>query len=258
MEYAKSVRAHLETKGFAHYDPIISHSNDDKIILEEEFSRLEHDEFAPHGVRRFRRYGNGIIIPWARKDKIFWIPPVASGNVCRAGYDQGGNNPEHANIRYFNSLSEQCKASDILQQLILDDFSHTFWEHVGQEFPIYFGVHFVKIQAHDTEERGTSSPDCFHQDGEPFTFAHLVRRSASTDGARNYIGRTSIRNRSLDQVAVDDIVADFTLNRFLESFAVHDPRVCHYVAPVRKAVDSDGVAERSIILIDFSQTRQKI
>ncbi|WP_133650335.1 2OG-Fe dioxygenase family protein [Paraburkholderia flava] len=258
MIQEKTIRAHLQANGFAHYQPAIDCDDDDRRILNEEFLSLESDEFAPPGVHRFRRYGNGIIIPWAEREEVFWIPPVTSANVCRAGYDQGGNNPEHRNIRYFNALSDVCKASRILQRLILDDFSHTFWQHVGQEFPIYFGVHFVKIQAHDSQELGISSPNCFHQDGEPFTFAHLVHRSGSTGGGVNYIGKPSIRDLSLYEVQADDIVAQFTLNGFLESFAVFDPAVCHYVDPVRKASNSDAIAERCIILIDFSQTRQNI
>lgn len=123
------------------------------------------------------------------------------------------------------------------------------------------GVHSISVlhlQAQDAVERGISSPDCFHQDGEPFTFAHLVKRSASTAGGHNYIGKTSVRNLPLGEVAPDDIIADFTLNSFLESFAVHDPRVCHYVDPIRKAANSEGVTVRCIVLIDFSQTGQKI
>jgi hypothetical protein len=258
MIQEKSIRSHLETRGFAHYQPAIEYGNRDREVLLDEFRSLEPDEFAPFGVSRFRRYGNGIIIPWAGQEQLFWIPPVINGNVCRAGYDQGANNPEHRNIRYFNALSDACKENRILQQLILDDFSHTFWEHSGQEFPIYFGVHFVKIQAHEAEDLGISSPNCFHQDGEPFTFAHLIHRSSSTAGGVNYIGRPSVRNLPLDEVGDGDIVASFTLNRFLESFAVFDPAVCHYVDPVRKAIDSEAAAERCIVLIDFSQTRQNI
>ncbi|MEQ5842265.1 hypothetical protein BWP39_24455 [Paraburkholderia acidicola] len=258
MIHEKLIRTHLEANGFAHYQPTIKYNDSDRDILHAEFRSLEPDEFAPPGVRRFRRYGNGIIIPWAEKEEVFWIPPVTNGNVCRAGYDQGGNNPDHQNIRYFNALSDLCKASRILQQLVLDDFSHTFWQHSGQEFPIYFGVHFVKIEAHGRDDLGISSPNCFHQDGEPFTFAHLVHRSSSTDGGVNYIGRPSVRNLPLEEVQHSDLVAQFVLRDFLESFAVFDPAVCHYVDPVRKTIGDDAVAERCIILIDFSQTRQNI
>lgn len=119
-------------------------------------------------------------------------------------------------------------------------------------------MHFVKIQSHDLSDLGISSPNCFHQDGEPFTFAHLVHRSEHAVGGVNYIGRPSIRNQPLEKVSAQDIMAEFTLNHFLESFAVFDPSVCHYVDPVRKAAGSEAVAERCIILIDFSQTRQNI
>lgn len=105
MKHTESIRAHLETTGFAHYQPVVEYSDDDRNVLNAEFSELEPDEFAPKGVRRFRRYGNGIIIPWAERDEVFWIPPVVAGGECRAGYDQGGNNPDHQSIRYFNALS---------------------------------------------------------------------------------------------------------------------------------------------------------
>lgn len=258
MDHRKTIRSRLETNGFAHYQPAVDYDDHDRDLLKAEFLELEPDEFAPQGVRRFRRYGNGIIIPWAEREDVFWIPPVMSGGECRAGYDQGTNNPDHQSIRFFNALSERCRSSHILQQLVLDDFSHTFWQHAGHEFPIYFGVHFVKIESHDVGDVGISSPNCFHQDGEPFTFAHLVHRSDTTEGGINYIGRPSVRNRPLDQVTPHDIVAEFTLHGFLESFAVFDPAVCHYVDPVRKSAGSGANAERCIILIDFSQTRQNI
>jgi hypothetical protein len=258
MKRKTSIRNRLETNGFAHYQSAVEYDEHDLDVIKAEFLELEPDEFAPEGVHRFRRYGNGIIIPWAERDEVFWIPPVVSKGECRAGYDQGSNNPDHQNIRYFNALSETCRSGRIIEKLVLDDFSHTFWEQAGHEFPIYFGVHFVKIQSYDTGDLGISSPNCFHQDGEPFTFAHLVHRSDYVVGGVNYIGRPSIRNQPLELVSPQDIVAEFTMKQFLESFAVFDPAVCHYVDPVRLAKGSNTVAERCIILIDFSQTRQNI
>lgn len=102
------------------------------------------------------------------------------------------------------------------------------------------------------------SPDCFHQDGEPFTFAHLVRRASDTCGGINYIGSVDVRNRALNDVLDDEIIARFELREFMDSFAVHDPRVSHYVTPIRKATSHGEDAERCIILIDFSLTVQKI
>ena len=254
-----AIKDGLVSHGFAHYHPEFSYDTEDEGKLRKEFGVLEIDRFAPAGVNRFRRYANGFIMPWDSEGGVHWMPPVQDGQTrVLAGYDQGSNNPEHANIRYFDSLSAEVKSNKLLQKLIVDDFSHTFWDWVGQPFPIYFGVHFVKIQSHSSSDLGISSPNLFHQDGEPFTFAHLVHRSANAKGGVNYIGTISARNKTLAEVEREDIVKSFTLNRFLESFAVFDPAVSHYVNPVSKDDETETVAERCIILIDFSKTRQNI
>lgn len=253
------IKENLRRDGYAHYRPAVEFVNVEADELRAEFGQLEIDRYAPDGVRRFRRYGNGIIIPWEKDVELFWIPPVVKDDgQYLAGYDQGGNNPEHRSIRYFNSLSDRIKRNELLNKLIRDDFSNTFWERNGQDFPIYFGVHFVKIESHAMDDIGLSSPNCFHQDGEPFTFAHLVHRSPTTKGGINYIGKPSARNRTLEEIETDDIVTEFTLHQFLESFAVFDPAVSHYVEPIRMSPDGEQVAERCMILIDFSQTRQDI
>lgn len=54
------------------------------------------------------------------------------------------------------------------------------------------------------------------------------------------------------------LVRSFTLNAFLESFAVFDPAVSHYVSPISEMESTDSTAERCMILIDFSKTRQNI
>ncbi|WP_249977849.1 2OG-Fe dioxygenase family protein [Vreelandella olivaria] len=119
-------------------------------------------------------------------------------------------------------------------------------------------MHFVRIVSSSINNRGISSPNCFHQDGEPFTFAHLVSRSKSTNGGVNYIGSTHVRNLTLNEVAEEDICAKFELREFMDSFAVHDPRVSHYVSPIVKSeVDAED-ADRCMILIDFSPMIQKI
>ncbi|WP_439853854.1 2OG-Fe dioxygenase family protein [Pseudomonas yamanorum] len=253
------VKPSLARDGFAHYYPEIEYEVIDEVELKHEFDVLEVDPFAPQGVNRFRRYANGVIMPWKPSSDVHWMPPVEDGlGKILAGYDQGGNNPDHSNIRYFNSLSVNVKTNRLLNKLILDDFSHTFWDWTGQPFPIYFGVHFVKLQSHSPHDLGISSPNLFHQDGEPFTFAHLVHRSSNACGGINYIGTTFARNKSLEEVSEGDIVRSFTLNAFLESFAVFDPAVSHYVSPISKMDSTDSAAERCMILIDFSKTRQNI
>jgi hypothetical protein len=253
------IRQILKDSGFAHYKSGIKYEERDALELSEEFSVLEADPYAPKGVKRYRRYGNGVILPWKNEREVHWIPPVPRTNgVMLAGYDQGGNNPEHANIRYFHSLSSEIKRNALLNNLILEDFAHTFWDEDRQPLPIYFGVHFVKLQANGNGELGISSPNCFHQDGEPFTFAHLVYRSSNAQGGVNYIGKVHARNKTLPEVSDEEILKTFTLSGFMESFAVSDVAVSHYVDPIFKEDDSNEPAERCIVLIDFSPMSQMI
>lgn len=251
----------LAEDGYEHYMPRVSESYrvEDLAGLRQEFDRLERDEYAPVGGRRFRRYGNGVILPWENKTG-HWLPIVESDTgERRAGYDQGSNNPDHLSVRYFHALSESVRSNAILRALIEEDFSLTFWPRDGQQLPVYFGVHFVKLTSSGPSDPGVSSPDYFHQDGEPFTFAHLIHRSQNMMGGENFIGTTSIRNTRLEEAPVDQILARFTLFETLESFVVHDPKVSHYVSPIIKRDDKcEEATERCIVLIDFSPTVQRL
>lgn len=253
------IKSQLKELGYCHFVPEIECDSHELRILLQEFEQLEHDPYAPAEVKRFRRYGNGVILPWTEEVGIHWIPPVADdAGTPRSGYDQGGNNPEHPDIRYFHALGEGVKSTDFLCDLVRHDFSHTFWSETDRRSPIYFGVHFVKIRSGAASDLGISSPDCFHQDGEPFTFAHLVRRTQSTAGGVNYIGTVEARGLPLEKVEEKQIIASFELSHFMESFVVHDPRVSHYVTPIRRDERLSGDGERCVILIDFSRMRQSL
>ncbi|CAQ82333.1 MULTISPECIES: 2OG-Fe dioxygenase family protein [Photorhabdus] len=247
----------LKSEGFSHYQLNLEYSEKDKSNLLNEFSKLEPDAYAPDKVSRFRRYGNAIIIPWLKEPKLYWLPTVKDDNGNNlSGYDQGSNNPEHKNMRYFSALSDEVKNNALLESIILDDFKSTFGLN-DHYLPIYVGIHFVKVKCTDNKLPGFSSPDCFHQDGEPFTFAHLINRSENIDGGINYIGKVSARNKKIEDVSDDEIISQFTLENFLESFAVCDELVSHYISHITLKED-DGEAERSMILIDFSMTKQDI
>ncbi|MCG3470916.1 2OG-Fe dioxygenase family protein [Xenorhabdus bovienii] len=173
-----------------------------------------------------------------------------------SGYDQGNNNHEHNNIRYFNSISSELKNTKLLQDILIDYFNKTFSlkEH---NLPIYAGVHIVKVICSDNNKPGFSSPDCFHQDGEPFTFAHLVKRSPNVLGGDNYIANVASRNKKLEEVNSSDIISKFKLQNFLESFAVCDEKVSHYVSHLTLE-EKTGESYRCMILIDFYFTKQSI
>lgn len=254
-----ALKSSFEKNGFLQYKAAEVDSDSKRVIFEE-FQMLEKDQFAPSDTQRFRRYGNALILPWEKEIKPIWLPPVANDNgKYLSGYDQGNNNPEHSSIRYFNALSEDVKKTKYLNQLVIDDYKLTFGLN-DHYLPIYIGVHFVKLTSNSNCILGISSPDCFHQDGEPFTFAHLIYRSNNIVGGENYIAHPSERNKSLKEVNVENIYSHFTLKNISDSFAVHDSSVCHYVSPIKKVESSqdDLMGERWMILIDYSLTKQNI
>lgn len=262
VDYQDSVlvlKSSFEKNGFLQYKAAEVDSDSKRVIFEE-FQMLEKDQFAPSDTQRFRRYGNALILPWEKEIKPIWLPPVANDNgEYLSGYDQGNNNPEHSSIRYFNALSEDVKKTNYLNKLVIDDYKLTFGLN-DHYLPIYIGVHFVKLTSNSSDILGISSPDCFHQDGEPFTFAHLIYRSNNIVGGENYIAHPSERNKSLKEVNVENIYSHFTLKNISDSFAVHDSSVCHYVSPIKKVEPSqdDLMGERWMILIDYSLTKQNI
>lgn len=254
-----ALKSSFEKNGFLQYKAAEVDSDSKRVIFEE-FQMLEKDQFAPSDTQRFRRYGNALILPWEKEIKPIWLPPVANDNgEYLSGYDQGTNNPEHSSIRYFNALSEEVKKTNYLNQLVIDDYKLTFGLN-DHYLPIYIGVHFVKLTSNSSDILGISSPDCFHQDGEPFTFAHLINRSNNIIGGVNYIAHPSERNKSLKEVNVENIYSHFTLKNISDSFAVHDSSVCHYVSPIKKieSHQDDLIGERWMILIDYSLTKQNI
>ncbi len=254
-----ALKSSFEKNGFLQYKAAEVDSDSKRVIFEE-FQMLEKDQFAPSDTQRFRRYGNALILPWEKEIKPIWLPPVANDNgEYLSGYDQGTNNPEHNSIRYFYALSEEVKKTNYLNQLVIDDYKLTFGLN-DHYLPIYIGVHFVKLTSNSSDILGISSPDCFHQDGEPFTFAHLINRSNNIIGGVNYIAHPSERNKSLKEVNVENIYSHFTLKNISDSFAVHDSSVCHYVSPIKKieSHQDDLIGERWMILIDYSLTKQNI
>lgn len=245
----------FKKSGFMHYKAKAKCSSQEMDTLLTEVACLQKDPYAPQETIRKRSYGNAIILPW-EADKLYWLPTAKHDGKEKSGYDQGSNNPDHDSIRYFNALSKAFKATEFINELVLEDYNHTFGlsEHY---LPIYVGVHLVSVSCTNNAKPGFSSPDCFHQDGEPFTFAHLVNRSENAVGGKNYIAGTAIRNKTLPEVSDSDIIHEFQLDGFMDSFAVCDDLVSHYVDHLYMK-DPSSPVERTMILIDFSRTKQSI
>lgn len=216
--------------------------------LEKEFDHLPIDPYAVD-KKRYRRYSRAIIMPWSRE--VEWLPNyLLEGNPV-SEYFQGKFNGEYLEAyRAFPPLSDQVKLNPLLNKIIQCDFDMTFWNDRDCIMPIHVGVHFVKMLAETKNDESTASPDCIHQDGEPFTFVHLINRS-NVHGGVNTIATTECAGLSREQADESLILEEFELREPLESYAVCDNMVSHYVSGVKKGSESVP-GERNAILIDYT------
>jgi hypothetical protein len=133
----------------------------------------------------------------------------------------------------------------------------TFWGQRNSLFPIYVGVHFVKLLVLNKGKLSFSSPNLMHQDGEAFTFAHLLSRY-NVDGGVNYISTPDYANRKINDIPQDKIISQFEMFDIMDSYGVCDELVSHYVSPIKLKNPLLDYGVREIILIDFSPLIQKL
>ena len=217
--------------------------------IQAEFDVLKPDPYGG-GDNRFRSYARGILLPW--KPEFSWIPPTAvvDGRLVTEYY-QGSYNPDFSGERrLLPAISEKAKASLLLRRLIWSDFDRTFWSRALRVHPLQVGLSFIKLQVDRDHRHALSTPDSFHQDGETFTFAHLVQRAGIVGGI-NAIAAPSARGKALAEVPPEERLEEFVLERPLETYAIFDPLVSHYVSPIELEEGCDR-GERSIILVDFT------
>lgn len=252
MKYNKMV---FESEGFIRFQLTdIIKDFDVSVALEElylEFADLPVDAYAQN-LNRYRRYSRAIIIP--RTGQVEWLPDTYNeANEPISEYFQGRYNPEYAEeYRRFPSLSERVKSNKLLERIIQFDFAQTFWHERDILLPVHAGVHFVKLKVETDGDEAVSSPNRLHQDGEPFTFAHLIKRD-NVVGGINVIAAPESAGKWPDEVAPHNIRDTFTLTEPLASYGVCDQLVSHYVSSVKKGPELRH-GERSIILIDFQPT----
>ena len=225
-------------------------------LIKQNFASLPKDPYAETTANRFRAYSNLILIPWERC--LFWIPTENKNGQHLSSYWQGNYNDEYqGKIRHFTALNTAVKNSTILKNLILHDFDLTFWKKYNCHFPLYIGVHFVKLLVSAKNPRAISSPNCMHRDGEAFTFAHLFARHNVTGGT-NYIAGPEWANDTLSNIPCRHIKAKFELHETFETYAVCDQLVSHYVSPVELENKDIPFGCREIILLDFSAMKQHL
>jgi hypothetical protein len=253
-EYSYGLTTALSKVGFEWYDlaRVLQVPEGAKEIerLRQDFRDLPLDAHHDGGCR-YRRYSRAIILPWS--GHIEWVPPIVDGDDGQevVEYFQGDYNPEFSGkVRRFPAARDGTRNSMLLTRIIKFDFAQTFWAPHERQSPINVGLHLVKLSVDNVDQLAVSSPDCLHQDGERFTFAHSIICSNVVGGV-NTIATPACRGMSPSEISVVDRLAEFQLKRPLESYAVHDPQVSHHVSAVGKGPDS-GPGERGVILLDFT------
>ena len=248
--------ADLSEKGFARYrheDILAGIDEHDTDGLFEQirqfFTDLPADPYAA-GCNRYRGYGRALVVPWERS--LTWLPTILDpqlGPVTE--YYQGDHNPEYrGERRRFFAIPAEVQENPLLRDIILFDVDQTLWlEHLNNG-PLHVGVHFVKLAVDTPDDEAVSSPNVLHQDGEPFTFAHLISRDNVVGGV-NVIAPPRCAGLLPEEVTSDLVLAEFTLENPLESYAVHDPKVSHYVSPVRRG-NQRRRGERGVLLVDVT------
>lgn len=233
----------------------ITEENENYRSLRAAYDDLPEDPYA-RGSGRHRRYARGVFLPWSQE--FFWMPATESqAREGMNGYYQGDNNPEYVNVtRDLPAISAETCANPLLLDIIRFDFSQTAWSEDDRVWPLYVGVHLIKLHVEDPEHVAVSSPNELHQDGEPYVFAHLVYKHNAVGGG-NVIATPEYRGKQPEDVPASDKLAEFQLERPLDSYAITDHLVSHYVAPIRKG-DAPEAGERAIVLADWVPMRHRI
>ncbi len=211
---------------------------------------LPADPYAP-AANRYRRYSNGILLPWSRR--VEWMPERQGSRGAYSEYYQSDYNPEYlSRVRHFVPFEDELKHDPFLSHIVWQDFDLTLahWNEAQLIRPFVVGVHLVKLLVRHDSDRAVSSPDVLHQDGEPFTFVHLVRRENAV-GARTAVAIPDAAGKKPEDVDPATIHVQFELLEPLESYGVLDAKVSHYVSALERGPE-DRPGVRAALLTDFT------
>jgi len=216
--------------------------------LQAAVDRLPVDPYAPT-ANRHRRYSNGILLPWCRR--IEWMPTRMGPHGPYSEYYQGDFNPEYLSMtRRLVPFEELVLHDPFLQEVVWHDFDLTFWNEAQLIRPFVVGVHMVRLLVTAPGDKAISSPNHLHQDGEPFTFVHLLKRDNAV-GCRTAVGIPAVAGKMPEEVDPETIHTQFELLEPLESYGVYDPKVSHYVSHLERG-EADRPAVRAALLTDFT------
>lgn len=213
------------------------------------FDDLPPDQYDETELRK-RRYGRFVYIPWA--DVLLEQPSVVDTNgITVVEYFQplSLNSVDGGKRRPFTPLHAATRSNRALRELIRFDYWSLPERRDWLGMPITVGVHQISMMP-NSSRHAVSSPDHLHQDGEPFTYVHLIRRE-NVAGGMNYVAGPQCAGFHPRELEQDAILAKFTLEGCLDSFVVDDSMVSHHVDEVF-CIKGQQEARRDVFLIDFT------
>jgi hypothetical protein len=251
----------LQRLGWARYDraQLVDGADEAAVAqslepLRASFDSLPPDRYEPES-NRFRRHARAVFLPWT--GALSWVPSVDDvehGPVM----DYDIHNANFTGVkRQFPAISTEILKDPLLQRIIQFDLEQVAWFKRFRTVPLHVGVGCVRLSVRESDDQAAATPDALHQDGgsKSFGFIHLVLRSNVVGGA-NAIAAPRCVGFLPRELSGELIDAEFTLEEPLDSFAVHDARVSHYVSPVRRG-DRPGPGERGVLLVGVAPlTRQ--
>lgn len=257
-------RSSLIENGWAQYDSADFTTPDEALDqgnclnrLRDFFRTLPVDFYEP-ASHRYRRHARAVYLPWSQH--LSWLPNIATpdrGEVV--DYDMQGYNTEFSGVaRRFAAIPGEIQENPLVRRIVEVDLDHAMWLEGFPMTPLNVGVGCVMLAPESTADEALSTPNVLHQDGgaQSFTFIHLIERTNVTGGI-NYIAPPKCVGLLPSEISADLVHAEFSLNNPLDSFAVHNSRVSHYVSPVRRG-DGSGGGRRCVLLVAVSPLTKKL
>ena len=243
-----SVRRDLKTKGFSLLaSSEISLSQDLNISLK--CLASTYDDSPGDGPNRRRFYSRYVLGPYTTVDTLDLRPH--SNSFMSSDYQQPGDiNPEQKGVlRSYAPLPASVWSNLLLKELIFFDLNllplEDFWLN-SRRNPLLVGIHLIRMVARP-EMPGVPTPSLPHQDGEPFTFVHLINRCDISGGESQVFRNTPIDGIS----APGQLLVQTTLDEALDSLIIWDRKIFHHVTPINVTTDS-AEGTRDVLIIDFS------
>ncbi|KAI8821180.1 2OG-Fe dioxygenase-domain-containing protein [Fimicolochytrium jonesii] len=219
--------------------------------LEHEMDLLPKDRWVPGNWSRFRSYSRAVVLPWEKPMRVRYLPPYLDENGDeQVPYNQGMFNADCNNVRrWYKPVTEPVRNLRLLNRMILSDVALCDWNEDELRHPILVGIHFVKTAPTPDWPVGINTPNALHQDGHKFSVVHMVRRR-NAKGGENIVAAPQYQDCHPSTIPQEDVIATFTLEEPLDSFAVYDDKCTHYAGAVLQD-DPSQSTERSVFILDI-------